>query len=587
MSLTDFPALVDNFPVIDGATDDLNTPGKEHDDLHNKQSEAIVALQIKVGPDSTIVMLPAAGGVDDTAMVTAAKSAAGVNGTVIFTKGTYVTDGLTASVAGQHWSVWPAATIKAKNASNKPTVDVTASGVVIDGDGTIDGNRANQTAITPADAVQGTTAAVRVISVDKFRLRNMTIKDAGTLGVFADNVTNLTIRNNDFSGCGQAGNYKVITVYFTVGGSTSVRISGNKIDGVARQNGCIGVSLNAASRTVAKVRITGNECLVGNAGATATLGIELFTALGADIKDSVVSKNVITGSTGAGTNVYGISIGGVTPDATKGATNVTVTANTVRDCNLVAIELDGSGITCSANSTYNSGWIAVAAATPQAGGVRAVSVIGNTLVNSVNAAYAIHLSGNVDGIHGVVVEGNTIDNPAGSGIGADGVIRHLRVANNVMTRLKGPGFYTNASATITDSALTDNTFDLTGVGGTTADGIQISSIDVVGLKIVGNIIKGAARYGIYGQVALTGIEVIDNTITGCNQGLRTDDVATRWVVHGNNIHDNIDRGIIFFVAAVNLLIYGDSVYNNPGGDYYLVGSTFASFFVNGQAMTVP
>ncbi len=52
MSLTDFPALVDTFPVIDaGAGDDLNTAGKKHDDLHNFQSEAIVALQrVSVGP---------------------------------------------------------------------------------------------------------------------------------------------------------------------------------------------------------------------------------------------------------------------------------------------------------------------------------------------------------------------------------------------------------------------------------------------------------------------------------------------------------------------------------------------------------
>lgn len=52
MSLTDFPALVDTFPVIDAdAGDQLNTAGKEHDDLENKHSNAIAALErVIVGP---------------------------------------------------------------------------------------------------------------------------------------------------------------------------------------------------------------------------------------------------------------------------------------------------------------------------------------------------------------------------------------------------------------------------------------------------------------------------------------------------------------------------------------------------------
>ncbi len=54
MSLSDFPGLVDTFPEVDGGAGHLlNTPGKEHDDLHNLLADAIVAMQTKLGPDDS------------------------------------------------------------------------------------------------------------------------------------------------------------------------------------------------------------------------------------------------------------------------------------------------------------------------------------------------------------------------------------------------------------------------------------------------------------------------------------------------------------------------------------------------------
>lgn len=533
-------------------------------------------------------LLSAAGGVDDTALVVAGRVAAGIGGTLVFTSGTYVVSGLTASVAGQHWIIWPGATIKLKNAANTPVIDVTAGGVTIEGGGTIDGNRANQTATAALDAVQGNTAGIRAVTVDKLKVKDLLIKDTGVGGIFADNVTNLQVRNNHFAGCGQSGNYKVVMVYFTVGSSTGVRISGNVIDGSTRGNGCIGISLNAASRIVSRLRITGNECIVGNAGATATLGIELFTGSGAAIRDAVVANNVVIGTAGSAPyNVYGISVGGTTTGAALGCSNVAVTGNTVRDCNLCAIELVGSGVTCSGNTTYNSGFVSVAAASPMTGGLRASTVIGNTLLDTVGAAYAIHVSGNTDGLNGCVVSGNVIHNPEGAAIGVDGVVTRLVVADNVVTAASGPGFYTDGSADLTDSTVSGNTFDLTG-SPADQDGILLASTGIAGLKIIGNTITGASRYGIYGLVATTAVEVIDNTVTGCDQGLRTDDDAVSWIVAGNHIHDNTDRGIIFFAAATDLLEYGNAVYSNPGGDYYHdAGTTFADFVVAGQAVTIP
>ncbi len=96
MSLTDFPALIDDFPEVDaGAGDLLNTATKEHDDLHNKQSEAIVALQrIVVGPSQIDLQAYAAGnGVDnDSAGITTALTTGPTNGLVVVPAGEYMVD---------------------------------------------------------------------------------------------------------------------------------------------------------------------------------------------------------------------------------------------------------------------------------------------------------------------------------------------------------------------------------------------------------------------------------------------------------------------------------------------------------------
>ncbi len=96
MSLTDFPTLVDTFPAIDaGAGDMLNTASKEHDDLHNLQSEAIAAVQrIVVGPTQVSLQAYTSGnGVDDdSAGITAALTAGPPNSLIVVPAGEYMVD---------------------------------------------------------------------------------------------------------------------------------------------------------------------------------------------------------------------------------------------------------------------------------------------------------------------------------------------------------------------------------------------------------------------------------------------------------------------------------------------------------------
>lgn len=515
------------------------------------------------------------GGVDDTALVNTARAAAGAGGTVIFSAGTYVVTGLQASVSNQHWIIRPGATVKTKNASNLPTIDVTANGVTIDGGGTLDGNRANQ-----SDATTGLTSAVRIVSRSNVTVRNLTIRDSLSHAVYVDACTAITIAGNRISGTTPTGNHKQILVYDIVGSSVDIEITGNRLDSTAIINGCIAITSWTAGRSIRKVRISGNYCKVGDGGATATLGIELFTSGTATISDATVSDNIVEGPAGviSTDQLYGVSIGGTASSAGYGVINCAVTGNVVRNCPYASIEVVGTAVAVAGNTCIASGALSVSALATT-GGLYGVTVTGNSLLDSVDLAYAIHLHGGTHGLYGCVVSGNVIRNSAAaSAIYSEGVVFGATITANTIT--DSGGMAVNLLGTFTDGAIANNVFDLTGVGGT-IDAILIGSTSVARVAIHSNVIKGASRNGIYGLVATSDIDVTNNRITHCNNGLKADAVATRWTVVGNTISNSVDRGLIFVVAGVNLAIASNSIHTNPGGNYYTVGSTFLTHVING------
>jgi hypothetical protein len=79
----------------------------------------------------------------DTTSIAAAQTSAGPGGTVIFPAGTYIVDGLTASVADQTWLLDRYAIIKKADTTGPltPILLLSANGIRIRG-GTLDGNRA-------------------------------------------------------------------------------------------------------------------------------------------------------------------------------------------------------------------------------------------------------------------------------------------------------------------------------------------------------------------------------------------------------------------------------------------------------------
>ena len=516
------------------------------------------------------------GGTDDTALATAARAAAGVGGTVVFSSGTYVVTGLTASVANQRWLILPGATVKLKNGANTPVIDVTANGVTIEGGGTLDGNRANQT-----DATTGLNSCVRIASRQRVRVQDLTMRDSLSHCVYIDGSSSIRILNNTISGSGPNGNQKQVLVYDLIGNSSDIRICGNTIDSTNPANGCIAITTAVAGRILRKIHIKGNTCIVGDAGATATLGIELFTTGTASIRDATVTGNIIEGPSGVVSTdqLYGISIGGTTTSATTGIRNVTVAANVVRNCPFSSIEAVGTNIAVTGNTAIASGALSVNAAASVTGGMDGCTIVGNSLLDSVDLSYAIHLGGGTDGLRGCVVSGNVIRNAAAAAaIYCEGVITGASITGNTITDAAGVAM--NLLGTFTDSVIADNVFDLTGVA-STVDGILIGSTAVARVDINGNTIKGAGRNGIYGLVATSDISIVGNRITTCDNGLKTDAVATRWTVVANTITDNVDRGLIFATAGVDLAIASNTIDNNPGGNYYTVGSTFLPHVING------
>jgi hypothetical protein len=531
----------------------------EHVGDHNDAAELVNDLVTAVAAlgGSSGIEVAAPGGVDDTALVTTARAAAGVGGTMTFGVGTYVVTGLAASVASQHWVIPPGTTVKTKNASNTPTIDVTANGVVIDGGGTIDGNRTNQTDTDIGHSGLGTTACVRIISRSNVTVRGLVIKDGGSNAILIDASTNVAILDNRVSGSSPTGNSKQVMVLDVVGSSSNVRIKGNTIDAVSRTNGCIAILNQASGRTIKQLRIVDNTCLVGEGGGSVeTLAIELFTVDGGFISDAIVSANTVTGPAGVTSAdlIYGISCGGDSAGSTDGNTTIAITGNTIRNCPALSIECVGSGIAVSGNTTVNCGPIAVLAVTVD-GGVRSVSVTGNTILDSIDTSYCIRIHGGTAGIHGLVVSGNAVrNNAAGYIMLIDGVVSGAAITGNTATDVNGPGI--GILGTLTDSIIADNVLDLTGVGGSTADGILLASANIARVNVHGNRIKGASRMGVYVNAAVSHLSLVGNQINGCDYG-------------------------IFATTATNLSIASNDVHGNTTANYLTTGSTFTTHVING------
>jgi parallel beta-helix repeat protein len=462
--------------------------------------------------------------------------------------------------------------------SNNAVVTVSAANVRLE-DLTLDGDRTNQTA--------GFTLArgVKVLSVDGFKMRDVTVTNCLGGGVWLENVTNASVTGCTVKDTAALNtNDAQITVYYTAGDSTGIEIRGNKLDGSTYGNG--GIKLTSLGSTVEfrRIRICDNEIIVGDAGGTNTLGIECFTSTSSTVEDVVISGNVVVGENASNTNILGISVGGDGSTSTTGCFGISVTGNVVRDCRLTSVELLGSYLTCTGNVVRSSGRVAINS-TNHTGGIRGCVVSDNAIHDAIQTSYAVEITAATSKpVTGLTLTGNAIYNPAGAGINVTaGPFEDSLIGQNTIVSPGASGII--LAGTATDVLVVGNVID--GAGAAAAsDGVQVACTTTGGLTVAGNVLSNCIRYGVFSQTtASDGVVVRGNTIRACVDGIRTGAALPNWTIVDNEVTGCSGTGIILASSPTNVHIKGNRCRGNTTAQINYGAATIEALDANGNVVT--
>lgn len=431
------------------------------------------------------------GTADDTTAIHAARDAAGTGGVVYFPNGTYKTvAGLSASVASQRWILAPGATIQFATAVAGKCIDISASGVVIEGPGKVDGGLVSGSSciflepgltdvrVHRVELAHGTYGVrskgasspaspnVRVAVTDCH------IHDQSSHGVhFNFETTDSEVSDNFIHDVGGNGVW---------GGSTSDRliVSDNHIVNAAVQ----GIGLNGVSGSTGCPNsvVKGNEIL-----SAGTIGISIDSSDG-----TKVSLNSIISSSSYGIELAGSGKCSVANNTiiTPGSIGISISALT-RNCNDNSIE--GNTIDHPVGEGINAGGAA--------NGAQRLRAIGNEIIEPGNGSgnKAAILAATGIGCDSWTVKGNTIYFVT-SATGVSGI--SLNCANNV---IKG-------NTIIFDAGIVT-------AGGT---GINVPSTGLDNL-VIGNMIVGNSKCatGVSVAAACTGVQVSNSRINGTTSAI--------------------------------------------------------------------
>ncbi len=400
------------------------------------------------------------GATDDTATIAAA-IAVSSGKKLFFPKGTYNHTGLTLNQKC-HFLMAPGAKLFLIAGSDITSIIASVTGTIIEG-GTIDGNRANQTAES--------SSAINV-TADGITIRNVIIDDHEGFGVNARNVDDLKVHDCTITDTFFTGIY----VQGTTGPIDNIEIVNNSIDrsAITASLSSILVYGEDATDVGTNVRIIGNY-IKEKISATPT---NIACITGRFLKGAVVSGNTCIGG------YLGLSI--------DTSTEITQTGNTIVEPFFVGIEfagLNGStavGNTIDGGSAYTARGITVTGA----GSDQTRNVImGNTITGI--KEQSIFLSDDPDYVS---IVGNIIEHSPTSDIHAaislseadyyvvsDNIIKGDGSANTGILLLStGPGTVTGNTITNLDTraialsftdgnehdnfTITGNTFENTVVG---------------------------------------------------------------------------------------------------------------------------
>lgn len=164
----------------------------------------------------------------------------------------------------------------------------------------------------------------------------------------------------------------------------------------------------------------------------------------------------------------------------------------------------------------------------------------NVFVNTVQTQIDPSFSTGAIGLRGRhnVVDANQIETSGKAGISWNG---DNVVSNNQVSGCATAGLRTFAVEPASGSVISGNRVRLSGQRGIAVDSTGIAAN--VGIVVVDNTIETSAGTGIEFVGDANFCEVSGNIITGCTLQAMALGVGAHYTVHGNNVHNNLDKGI--------------------------------------------
>jgi hypothetical protein len=261
---------------------------------------------------------------------------------------------------------------------------------------TLDGNRTNQT------RGYGIKMYGNLNHIDIDHNQILNTYDSAITG---NNVSYLRIESNRIVNCSRAEKWAIeIAMNSRATSESNYNIEDNDIDQSSSQSSGINVACGVPGGSIKYGHIDRNRIIVGDAGATITIGIQLFTRAGANVSNFTVDRNVITGADKTNTNAWGITLGLIGVEAADS----TIRGNTIRDTRSDCIESGMSGVIISGNLCDDTIGIQIPADGVIGDGI---TVTENTLTNGVGTYGQIGVSG-IRGyfLRHVVISNNRIYN---------------------------------------------------------------------------------------------------------------------------------------------------------------------------------
>lgn len=521
----------------------------------NASAEGLQSAEVNV-MDSGATGL---GIIDDTDAIHAARNAAGVGGKVMFPSGTYLVDGLTASVANQTWELSDGAVVKMKAAASR-CLFINSDNVAVKG-GVFDASHG-----TLHDWQQHGIVA----EADGVTIRNVEVRNSPGHAVLARRGDRVTVVDCRFINCYNAGVFIQNDVEDTE--MFDIVITGNYIETSEDTGGGIGVlaglsTLTATTADIERIKITGNTviCPIDPAAETSCIGVINCT-------DFVINDNITIGSHIAVTTANGnrcvISGNRV---SSYGGIGIEVAFN-MTDCVVSDNVIDGGGVESTVYGAFQS------AIQNSRGTVKRMSIVGNTISGSVGDLTGISF-GSKSIVESATITGNMIHGDCNSyvGVGFNNAAKNVTISDNafdagtVSTSIRGVSLLTDpmSNIDISDNIFTSTSSANLNYGIAFAVGATASGVAVTGNTFEAPSSAGFAAFFIDG--AATHIFFTGNSV---DAGRSTDSIGIDlynavdgFTVSGNQF-SNLTEAVVRLMASTavtmkDIKVTGNSIVNVP------------------------